>query len=211
MLDPRLLRSEPDRVRVNLARRGFSLDTAAYLALEDTRREVQLRVEQLRNERNVKSRGIGKAKAQGQDIAPLLQEVEHLGAGLAAAEADLDAVQGQLQSLQLHMPNLLHESVPDGRDETANQEVRRWGTPREFDFKPMDHVDVGTRLGLLDLEAEYGRRWAANCGTATTCWPGTTGFRGRPPATVCLPGPWFSFWERNRNRFCSRAFSSRNA
>ncbi len=155
MLDPRLLRTEPDRVRDNLARRGFVLDTAAYLALEESRRVVQLRVEQLRNERNVKSKGIGKAKAQaqGQDLAPLLAEVEHLGAALQASEGELQAVQQKLHELQLGLPNLLHESVPEGRDENANRELRRWGTPPSFAFQPLDHVDLGTRLGLLDFEA----------------------------------------------------------
>ncbi|MCL4775977.1 MAG: serine--tRNA ligase [Gammaproteobacteria bacterium] len=152
MLDPRLLRSDPGRVAANLARRGFQLDTAAFLALEESRRGVQLRVEQLRNERNVRSKGIGRAKAQGADIAPLLAEVEHLGGELAAAEAELQAVQGQLDELQLGLPNLLQDSVPDGRDESANQELRRWGTPREFGFQPLDHVDLGARLGL-DFEA----------------------------------------------------------
>jgi seryl-tRNA synthetase len=152
MLDPRLLRSDPGRVAANLARRGFQLDTAAFLALEESRRSVQLRVEQLRNERNVRSKGIGRAKAQGADIAPLLAEVEHLGGELVAAEAELQAVQGQLDELQLGLPNLLQDSVPDGRDECANQELRRWGTPREFGFQPLDHVDLGARLGL-DFEA----------------------------------------------------------
>ncbi|MCC7488107.1 MAG: serine--tRNA ligase [Gammaproteobacteria bacterium] len=152
MLDPRLLRTDLDRVAANLARRGFRLDTAAFLALEEGRRSAQLRVEQLRNERNVRSKGIGKAKAQGTDIAPLLAEVEHLGAALATAEAELQAVQGQLDELQLGLPNLLDDSVPEGRDESSNQELRRWGTPREFGFQPLDHVDLGARLGL-DFEA----------------------------------------------------------
>ncbi|MCC7330177.1 MAG: serine--tRNA ligase [Gammaproteobacteria bacterium] len=152
MLDPRLLRSDLDQVAANLARRGFRLDTAAFVALEESRRGVQQRVEQLRNERNVRSKGIGRAKAQGADIAPLLADVEHLGGELAAAEAQLQAVQGQLDELALGLPNLLQESVPEGRDESANQELRRWGTPRVFDFQPLDHVDLGARLGL-DLEA----------------------------------------------------------
>jgi len=167
MLDPRLLRSDTDRVRQNLARRGFDLDAGAYLALEERRRDAQLKVEQLRNERNVKSRGIGKAKAQGVDIAPLLAEVDTLGDALKAAEADLDAVQAQLLALQLGLPNLLHESVPDGRDETANREVRRWGNVPSFDFEPRDHVDLGAQLGLLDLEAAgqiAGSRFAVMTG-----------------------------------------------
>jgi seryl-tRNA synthetase len=153
MLDPRLLRSEPERVRDNLARRGFVFDTAAYQQLEDRRRESQSLVEQLRNERNVKSKGIGRAKAQGADIAPLLAEVESLGAALAKAEAELQAVQGRLLDIQMGLPNLLQESVPDGRDEASNQELRRWGAPPEFSFQPLDHVELGAKLGLLDGEA----------------------------------------------------------
>jgi len=167
MLDPRLLRSDLDAVKANLARRGFDLDTARFERLEASRRDVQTRVEQLRNERNVKSKGIGRAKGRGEDIGPLLAEVEHLGTALAAAESDLDAVQAELKELQLGLPNLLHESVPEGRDETANIEVRRWGEPRALDFQPLDHVDLGTRLGLLDLEAAgrlAGARFAVMTG-----------------------------------------------
>ena len=125
MLDPRLLRSDLDQVAANLARRGFQFDKAAFSTLEGSRRDIQQRVEQLRNERNVRSKGIGRAKAQGADIAPLLADVEHLGGELAAAEAQLQAVQGQLDELALGLPNLLQESVPEGRDESANQELRR--------------------------------------------------------------------------------------
>jgi seryl-tRNA synthetase len=153
MLDPRLLRTELDRVRDNLARRGFVLDVGAYQALEARRRDLQVQVEQLRNERNVRSKGIGRAKAQGADIGPLLAEVEHLGGQLTAAEDELERVQRELRDLQLGLPNLLHESVPDGRDESANVEVRRWGEPRRFAFQPLDHVDLGARLGMLDPEA----------------------------------------------------------
>jgi seryl-tRNA synthetase len=153
MLDPKLLRTELDGVRANLARRGFALDTGAFQALEDRRRALQVQVEQLRNERNVKSKGIGKAKAQGQDVAPLLAEVEHLGTALGHAEQDLTEVQRRLQDLQLGLPNLLQADVPEGRDESANKEVRRWGEPRRFEFTPKDHVDLGAGLGGLDLEA----------------------------------------------------------
>jgi seryl-tRNA synthetase len=153
MLDSRLLRAESERVKANLARRGFFFDAPAYLALEESRRALQLQVEQLRNERNVKSKGIGKAKAQGADLAPLLAEVENLGGALSRAESDLQAVQQQLRDIQMSMPNLLQDSVPDGRDESANKEVRRWGEPPSFGFKPLDHVDLGAKLGLLDGDA----------------------------------------------------------
>ena len=153
MLDPRLLRAESDRVQENLARRGFVFDTAAYAALEDSRRELQARVEQLRNERNVKSRAIGQAKGRGEDVAPILAAVEHLGGALKSAEVELESVLGSLRSVQLGLPNLLHDAVPLGRDESANAELRRWGEPRKFDFEAKDHVDVGARLGLLDFES----------------------------------------------------------
>jgi seryl-tRNA synthetase len=153
MLDPKLLRTDLDAVAAQLARRGFALDTDAYRRLEALRKELQTRAEELRNERNVKSRAIGQAKAVGEDIAPLLAEVEHLGDALKAADADLDQVQNTLRAMGLDMPNLLHETVPDGADETANQEIRRWGEPPGFDFEPADHTDLGTQLGQLDFEA----------------------------------------------------------
>jgi seryl-tRNA synthetase len=153
MLDVKLLRGDLDAVVANLARRGFDLDAAAYAELEDRRKGLQTRVEELRNERNVKSRSIGKAKAAGEDIAPLLAEVENLGDALKAADGELDAVQEALRDLQLGLPNLLHESVPDGADEDSNQELRRWGEPPELGFEPQDHTDLGAALGMLDFEA----------------------------------------------------------
>src|ERR1044071_2344878 len=126
MLDPKLLRSDPAGIAANLARRGFTLDVARLAALEETRKKWQVRADELRNEKNVHAKSVGKAKAQGQDIAPLLKQVESLGTELAAAEAEFAKVQAELEKLTLGLPNLLHESVPDGRDETANIEVRRW-------------------------------------------------------------------------------------
>ena len=153
MLDPRLLRSEPAAVAANLARRGFTLDVVHLNALEETRKKWQLRVDELRNERNVHAKSVGKAKAQGQDIAPLLKQVETLGEELTKAEGELSAVQGELDQIMLGIPNLLHDSVPDGRDETANVEIRRWREPRQFDFKPRDHVEIGEELGQIDFAA----------------------------------------------------------
>ena len=153
MLDVKLLRTDTDTVAANLARRGYALDVAAYQALESNRKALQTRVEELRNERNVKSKSIGKAKAAGEDIAPLLAEVEHLGDALKAADDELDGVQTRLRDLQLGMPNLLHESVPDGADEDSNEEVRRWGEPPAMEFAPRDHTDLGAALGMLDFEA----------------------------------------------------------
>jgi seryl-tRNA synthetase len=152
MLDPKLLRSDPAAVAANLARRGFQLDIAQLQALEESRKRWQIRADELRSERNNHAKTVGKAKAQGQDIAPLLKQVENLGKELEQAEAELGGVQRQLDELSLGLPNLVHESVPDGRDETANLEVRRWGEPRKFAFQPLDHVDVGARLGQMDFE-----------------------------------------------------------
>jgi seryl-tRNA synthetase len=153
MLDPKLVRSDPAAVAANLARRGFQLDVERLNALEEARKKWQVRADELRNERNVHAKTVGKAKAQGRDIAPLLKQVEALGAELARVEAELAAVQGELDQLLLGLPNTLHESVPDGKDETANVEVRRWGEPRKFDFKPLDHIELGEKLGQMDFAA----------------------------------------------------------
>jgi seryl-tRNA synthetase len=153
MLDPKLLRSDPAAVAANLARRGFKLDTERLAALEDSRKKAQIRADELRNERNVHAKSVGKAKAQGQDIAPLLKQVESLGVELAKADTELVRVQEEFDQFVLGIPNLLHESVPDGRDETANVEVRRWGEPRRFEFRPVDHVELGEKLGQIDFAA----------------------------------------------------------
>jgi seryl-tRNA synthetase len=153
MLDPKLLRTDLAAVAANLARRGFTFDVARFTALEESRKKSQVRADELRNERNTHAKTVGKAKAQGQDIAPLLQQVETLGTELARVEAELATVQSELDHVLLTMPNLLRADVPDGRDESANLEIRRWGEPRSFDFKVRDHVDVGEALGALDIAA----------------------------------------------------------
>lgn len=153
MLDPKLLRSDPAAVAANLSRRGYTLDVARLAGLEETRRRAQLRVDELRNERNVHAKSVGKAKAQGQDIAPLLKQVETLGEELARAEGELSSVQAELDEITLGIPNMLHDSVPEGRDESANVEVRRWGEPRKFGFKPRDHVEIGEKLRQVDFAA----------------------------------------------------------
>jgi seryl-tRNA synthetase len=153
MLDPKLLRSDPAAVAAGLARRGFVLDLAKLTAIEESRRKWQLKADALRNERNTHSKTVGKAKAQGQDIAPLLQQVESLGAELAKAETELAAAQAEFDDLMLGLPNLLQDSVPEGRDEHANVEIRRWGEPTQFPFKPRDHVDIGESLRQVDFAA----------------------------------------------------------
>lgn len=153
MLDSKQLRNDPDAVARNLARRGFVLDVAAFSALEVQRKRYQIDADRLRAERNAGAKAVSLAKAKGQDITPLVARAESLGAAMAAAETGLATVQSQVDQWLVGLPNLLHDSVPDGRDETANVELRRWGTPRQFDFAPLDHVDVGTKLGGLDFEA----------------------------------------------------------
>jgi len=153
MLDPKLLRTDLEQVGKNLARRGFEFDAGRYTELENSRKALQVRVEQLRNERNARSKRIGKAKACGEDIQPLLDEVQSLGDELSSSEAQLEQVRAALDTFQLGLPNLLDDSVPDGRSDADNVEIRSWGTPPEFDFTPRDHVDIGERTNGLDFEA----------------------------------------------------------
>jgi seryl-tRNA synthetase len=152
MLDPRLLRTDLDTTAKQLARRGYTLDTSAIAALEERRKAVQTRTQQLQNERNTKSKAIGMAKARGEDVAPIMAEVAGLGDALKVAETELAQLQQELETLALGIPNIPHTSVPDGKDENANKEVRRWGEPRTFSFAAKDHVDLGEKLGLLDFE-----------------------------------------------------------
>ena len=153
MLDPKTLRQDLDSVAVNLARRGFKLDRERYLALEAERKELQTRVEGLRQARNERSKAIGRAKAAGGDVDALKREVGTLGEELAGGEARLVTLAAELEDLLARLPNTLHESVPPGADSEANVEVRRAGTPPTFSFEPLDHVALGEKLGLLDFDA----------------------------------------------------------
>lgn len=154
MLDPKLLRAELETTAALLKRRGFTLDTAVFTALEDERKELQVRTQELQNERNTRSKSIGQAKARGEDIQPLLAEVSQLGAKLDLAKEELTVLLGKIEEISSAIPNLPHESVPDGADEDDNVEVRRWGTPKEYDFEVQDHVDVALALAKgLDFEA----------------------------------------------------------
>ena len=152
MLDPKLLRSDLTGVAAALARRGVVLDVETFAALEEQRKAAQIEADRLRAERNANAKAVGQAKSKGQDAAALLAASETLREQLQAIERQLDAIQAKLSDLQLGLPNILHASVPDGRDETANVEVRRWGAPRQFAFTPKDHVAVGERIGM-DFEA----------------------------------------------------------
>jgi seryl-tRNA synthetase len=152
VLDPKLLRSDLPGVAAALARRGFIVDVAAFAALEEQRKGVQIEADRLRAERNSSAKAVGMAKAKGQDVAALLAAGEALGSQVQVAEQQLETIQSQLTALQLGLPNILDASVPEGSDESANVEVRRWGTPRQFSFEAKDHVALGERLGL-DFEA----------------------------------------------------------
>jgi seryl-tRNA synthetase len=152
MLDPRLLRNDLDKTTRLLARRGYTLDTSQFLALEEKRKALQVRTQELQAERNKRSKSIGRAKADGEDIATLLKEVEGLGDQLKAADEQLGTIRDELNDILMGIPNIPHDSVPDGRDEEDNTEMRRWGEPRTFDFDVKDHVDLGEALGQLDFE-----------------------------------------------------------
>ncbi|MFD2642570.1 serine--tRNA ligase [Pseudomonas japonica] len=152
MLDSKLLRGQLQEVADRLASRGFSLDVARIESLEERRKTVQTRTEQLQAERNARSKSIGQAKAKGEDIAPLMADVERMAGELAAGKVELDEIQTELDQILLTLPNLPDASVPVGEDEDGNVEVRRWGTPRTFDFAIQDHVALGERDGYLDFE-----------------------------------------------------------
>ena len=152
MLDPKRLRADLDAVAAALAARGFRLEVTAIAELERRRKDVQVRTQQLQNERNMRSKEIGKAKAGGQDVAAAMAAVAHVGAALSAAEDELQAIQQELDSLLLGVPNIPHASVPPGQDERGNVEIRRWGTPTAYNFSAKDHVDLGAGLGQLDFD-----------------------------------------------------------
>lgn len=154
MLDAKYLRSEIEQTATRLKSRGFDLDLSTFVALEEKRKSLQMRTQELQNERNVRSKSIGKAKASGQDIAPLLAEVGKLGNELDEAKAELSSLLQEIETLATAVPNLPDESVPVGTDEEQNVEVSRWGTIRSFDFVVRDHVDVGASLANgVDFES----------------------------------------------------------
>ena len=153
MLDIQLLRSDSGHVARLLATRGYVFPEAEFSALEVERKRLQTSTQEMQARRNAASKQIGNAKARGENVSPLLQEIASLGDELKEAEARLDRVQDALQHLLLQIPNLPHSGVPIGTSEVDNREVRRWGTPRSFDFEVKDHVSIGEGLGLLDLQA----------------------------------------------------------
>ena len=152
MLDPKLLRTDIEPTAKKLARRGFTLDVVALTKLEEKRKRVQMATQQLQAERNAKSKAIGMAKAKGEDTSKPMKEVADIGAALKQAETELEQIQNELSNIALGIPNIPQESVPDGKDETANAEIRRWSEPRKLDFKPKDHADLGHALGMMDFD-----------------------------------------------------------
>jgi seryl-tRNA synthetase len=152
MLDPKLIRSDLSSVAEQLKKRNFELDVPALEKLESRRKDCQVKTEELQSERNARSKSIGKAKAAGEDIQPLLDEVAGLGEKLDIAKAELNDIQHELDAILMGIPNLLHESVPVGNDESDNVEIRRWGEPKKFDFEVKDHVDLGAKNQWLDFD-----------------------------------------------------------
>ena len=152
MLDPKLLRTNLEDAARQLARRGYRLDTQALATIEEKRKRVQVIAQQFQQDRNAKSKAIGIAKSKGEDTTRLMQEVTDTGAALKQAEGELEQIQNELIEMALGIPNIPHASVPDGKDEHDNKELRRWGEPRQFSFTPKDHVDIGAALGMMDFD-----------------------------------------------------------
>lgn len=151
MLDSQLLRDNPQFVADKLLQRGFVFDVAAFIALEEKRKSLQVTTQSLQNERNVRSRSIGEAKAKGEDIEPMRAEVNRLALELDKNKQQLDEILQQIEAIALRLPNIAHESVPIGKDENDNQEIRRWGTPGVFDFPVKSHDELGEALELMDF------------------------------------------------------------
>jgi seryl-tRNA synthetase len=152
MLDPRLFRTDLDFVKEQLIRRSFNFNPESYLELEARRKEVQVNTQELQNERNSRSKAIGQAKAKGVDVQPLLDQVQFLGDSLKSAETELSAIQVEMELLMEGIPNILDQTVPEGKSEEFNVEISRWGDIPVFNFEAKDHVDLGVKLNAIDFE-----------------------------------------------------------
>ena len=152
MIDPKLLRQSPQEVKKNLSRRGYAFKVDNYMKLEEKRKLLQVEYERLQNQKNTISKQIGQDKINGKDIKDLLSKVESCTRNLKTHEKELKKIQSKIEIIEFDLPNLLSEDVPDGKDENDNVEIRRWGDHRKFDFQPLDHVEIGTRLKLLDFD-----------------------------------------------------------
>ena len=153
MLDPPLLRTDPEAVATALLDRGYQLDVDAWRQLETRRKDLQIRVQELQNRKNQSAKSIGQAKARGEDIQPLLDEVKHLGEELGQGEAEFNEIRNRQQAWLMEMPNLALDDVPAGKDENDNVEIRKWGEPTQLDFEPRGHVELGEGIGMIDFNA----------------------------------------------------------
>ncbi|MEO6517879.1 MAG: serine--tRNA ligase [Pseudoxanthomonas sp.] len=154
MLDPALLRANPAELAQKLmTMRGYALDVAAIETLEASRKQLQARTQELQNLRNTRSKAIGQGKGKGEDVSALMAEVAGFGEELKASETELESIRAQIEAIALGIPNLPHDSVPPGSDESGNVEQHRWGVPRAFEFQVKDHVELGARHGWLDGDA----------------------------------------------------------
>ena len=152
MLDPQLLRNELETCATKLARRGFTLDVATLQNLEEQRKELQVETQRLQSERNSQSKSIGQAKAKGEDVSAILAAVSKIGDQLKDTDEKLKVVQQQIEDIVLTIPNIPDDSIPEGKSEDDNREERKWGTPKQFDFDVLDHVDIGEKIGGIDFE-----------------------------------------------------------
>lgn len=152
MLDPKIVRANPEQVAKLLAKKKYEFDVESFQALEEKRRSIQTQTEEWQSQRNTRSKSIGKAKAAGEDIAPLIAEMDELSGKLEQGKEALKAIQTQLNTLLAGMPNLPDEEVPEGEDESENLEIRRWGKIADFDFEVKDHVALGELKGEMDFE-----------------------------------------------------------
>jgi seryl-tRNA synthetase len=153
MLDPQILRADPEGTAAALAPRGYHQDVEEWRALDARRKDLQMRTQELQNQKNTSARSIGQAKARGEDIKPLLDQVKHLGDELGKAEAEFTAVRDRQQAWLMEIPNLALPEVPVGKDENDNVEIRKWGEPSQFDYEPRGHVELGEHNGLIDFQS----------------------------------------------------------
>lgn len=152
MLDIKFVRSQPEQVRQGMAKRNAKVPLDDFLKLDEERRKALVEVEQLKNKRNTVSKEVGRLKSQGQDASAYIQEMQEVGDRIQKLDGEVREIEGKLQDILMVIPNIPHESVPVGPDETGNQEVRKWGEPRKFDFAPKTHDEIGVGLGIMDFE-----------------------------------------------------------
>ena len=157
MLDAKLLRSQPDVVAARLQCRQVELDTAKLQAFEEQRKSLQTETETLQAERNAGAKKIGIAKKNGEDVAPIMARMQEVNERLETVKVELENLQHDINAFSMAIPNLPHESVPQGKGEEDNVEVRRWGNIPQFDFEPKDHADLGEALGLIDFATATAR------------------------------------------------------